>query len=64
MRFRVLIDRTRWLFCGHLPGASRCISQGKTQSEARTNIIDAISGYLEACETQRANPAADHGRSC
>jgi predicted RNase H-like HicB family nuclease len=31
--------------CPALPG---CISQGKTQSEARANIVDSISGYLES----------------
>ncbi len=33
--------------CPSLPG---CISQGKTEQEALTNIRDAIKGYINALE--------------
>jgi len=31
--------------CPTLPG---CVSEGATRAEARANIVDAISGYLES----------------
>lgn len=33
--------------CPSLPG---CVSQGKSRDEARTNIRDAIAGYLASLE--------------
>jgi predicted RNase H-like HicB family nuclease len=49
MRFRILVEQDEDGYfiatCPTLPG---CISQGKTQAEARTNITDAIAGYLES----------------
>jgi predicted RNase H-like HicB family nuclease len=39
--------------CPSLPG---CISQGKTKSEARANIREAIEGYQAALEKIEANP--------
>ena len=47
MKFRVLIEQDEeGMFeatCPTLPG---CISQGRTRAEARTNIADAVSGYV------------------
>jgi antitoxin HicB len=49
MKMRVLIEQDedgRFVAtCPTLPG---CLSQGNTQQEARTNIQDAIAGYLES----------------
>ena len=49
MKLRVIIEQDedgRFVAtCPTLPG---CISQGETRSEARTNIIDAIAGYVES----------------
>lgn len=49
MKFRVLIEQDedgRFVAtCPTLPG---CVSQGTSRGEARTNIADAISGYLES----------------
>ena len=39
--------------CPTLPG---CISQGKTKTEARTNIREAIEGYEAALEEIEAHP--------
>lgn len=47
MKLRVLIesdeDGQYVATCPTLPG---CVSQGRTRLEARTNIVDAIKGYL------------------
>jgi antitoxin HicB len=49
MRFRVLIEQDEdGVFVATCPALPGCISQGKTQSEARANVVDAISGYLES----------------
>ena len=49
MKLRVIIEQDedgRFVAtCPTLPG---CISQGETRSEARSNIIDAIVGYIES----------------
>jgi predicted RNase H-like HicB family nuclease len=39
--------------CLSLPG---CISQGKTKTEARANIREAIEGYEAVLEDNEANP--------
>ena len=47
MKLRVLIEQDedgRFVAtCPMLPG---CISEGETRAAARTNIVDAIKGYL------------------
>jgi predicted RNase H-like HicB family nuclease len=47
MKFRVVFEQDedgRYVAtCPSLPG---CVSQGATREEAKTNIADAISGYL------------------
>ena len=47
MKFRVLIEQDEdGVFIASVPELSGCISQGKTRSEAISNITDAIQGYL------------------
>ena len=47
MKYRILIEQDEdGCFVATCPALPGCISQGKTQGEARLNIIDAISGYL------------------
>jgi len=47
MKLRVLIEQDEdGVFVATCPTLPGCISQGKTRQEARTNIIDAIKGYL------------------
>lgn len=49
MRFRVLIEQDEdGVFVATCPALPGCISQGTTHGEARANIVDAISGYLES----------------
>ena len=49
MRFRILIEQDEdGYFVATCPSLPGCISQGKTQTEARVNIVDAIAGYLES----------------
>ncbi len=51
MKYRVLIEQDEdgpfVATCPSLPG---CVSQGVTRDEARRNIQEAITGYLESLE--------------
>jgi len=48
MKFRVLIEQDEdGVFVATCPSLPGCISQGKTREEAKTNIADAMAGYLE-----------------
>ena len=47
MKYRVLIEEDEdGIFVASVPEFPGCISQGKTRSEALSNIKDAIEGYL------------------
>ncbi len=47
MKFRVLVEQDEdGVFIASVPELPGCISQGKTRSEAISNITDAIQGYL------------------
>jgi len=47
--YRTLIEEDEdGMFVAECPGLPGCISQGKTRTEALTNIRDAIKGYLES----------------
>ncbi len=47
MKFRVLIEQDEdGAFAAICPALPGCVSQGKTRSEARKNITEAIGGYL------------------
>ena len=48
-RYRVLIEQDEdGVFVAECPSLPGCVSQGQTRNEALTNIIDAISGYIES----------------
>jgi antitoxin HicB len=49
MKFRVLIQPDEaGVFVATCPALPGCVSQGKTRSEAKKNITEAIEGYLES----------------
>ncbi len=49
MRYRVLIDQDEdGVYVAEVPALPGCISQGKSRSEAISNIKEAIVGYLES----------------
>ena len=49
MRYRILIEQDEdGIFVAECPTLPGCISQGKTRSEAVTNIEDAMKGYIES----------------
>ena len=49
MRYRILIEQDEdGIFVAECPALPGCISQGKTRSEAMTNILDAMKGYIES----------------
>ena len=48
-RYRVLIEQDEdGVFVAECPSLPGCVSQGQTRNEALTNIVDAISGYIES----------------
>ncbi|MDI6766020.1 MAG: type II toxin-antitoxin system HicB family antitoxin [Bacteroidota bacterium] len=47
MKYRILVEQDEdGIFIAECPALPGCISQGKTRTEAVTNIKDAIEGYL------------------
>ncbi len=49
MKFRVLIEQDEdGIFCTEVPSLPGCISQGTTRGDARKNVREAISAYLES----------------
>ena len=51
MRYRIIVEQDEEkMFVAECPALPGCISQGKTRSEAITNIKDAMKGYLESLE--------------
>ncbi len=51
MKFRIHItqDEDGW-FVAECPALPGCVSQGKTREEARSNIQEAMQGYLESLQ--------------
>ena len=50
MRYTVLIEESEEGFAVSVPGLPGCHSQGITETEALTNITDAIREYLEVVQ--------------
>ncbi len=51
MKYRVLIEEDEdGQFVAEVPSLPGCLSQGKTRSEALTNIQEAIQTYIESLE--------------
>ncbi|MFB3892987.1 MAG: type II toxin-antitoxin system HicB family antitoxin [Phycisphaerae bacterium] len=49
MKLRVIIEQDEdGVFVATCPTLPGCISQGQTRDEAKANIVEAISGYLES----------------
>jgi antitoxin HicB len=49
VKFRVLIEVDEdGVFVAEVPSLPGCISQGNTRSEALSNVMEAITGYLES----------------
>ena len=49
MRYRVYLEQDEdGVFVATCPALPGCVSQGKTRSEATSNIREAIEGYLES----------------
>ena len=50
MKYKVNMQKTDEGYAVWVPGLPGCWSQGKTETEALTNIKDAIQAYLETVE--------------
>jgi len=49
VKYRVIIEQDEdGFFIAQCPSLPGCISQGRTRAEARTHIVDAITGYIES----------------
>ena len=49
MKFVVIFEPDEdGVFVANCPTLPGCVSQGKTRTEAQTNIAEAIKGYLES----------------
>lgn len=54
VRFRVFIEQDEdGIFVATCPSLPGCVSEGKTREEARTNIRDAIAGYVASLEKHK-----------
>ena len=60
MKLRVIIEKDETgYFVAEVPALPGCVSQGKTLQEARTNIREAINGWV-AVMNQRAKQHHAH----
>ncbi|MEK6951916.1 MAG: type II toxin-antitoxin system HicB family antitoxin [Nanoarchaeota archaeon] len=49
MRYRIILEQDEGgIYVAECPSLPGCISQGKTRTEALSNVKDAIKGYLES----------------
>ena len=54
MRFRIVIEQDEdGVFVARCPALPGCVSQGKTRTEARQNIEDAMTGYIASLKKHR-----------
>jgi len=53
MRYRVLIEQDEdGVYVAEVPALPGCISQGRTRTEAISNIKEAIAAYLESLQAR------------
>jgi len=53
MKYRVIIKVDEdGFFVAECPSLPGCLSQGSTRDEAKSNIAEAIAGYLESLEAR------------
>ncbi len=53
MRYRVLIEQDEdGVYVAEVPALPGCVSQGRTRSEAISNIKEAIAAYLESLQAR------------
>lgn len=54
MKLHILIEQDEdGFFVAEVPALPGCLSQGKTEEEARSNIKEAIEGWLEVMESKQ-----------
>ena len=54
MRFRIVIEQDEdGVFVARCPSLPGCVSQGKTRTEAKQNIEDAMTGYIASLKKHR-----------
>lgn len=53
MRYRVLIEQDEdGMYVAEVPALPGCVSQGRTRSDAISNIKEAIAAYLESLQAR------------
>ena len=54
MKLHILIEQDEdGFFVAEVPALPGCLSQGKTEDEARSNIKEAVEGWLEVMEAKQ-----------
>lgn len=54
MKLHILIEQDEdGFFVAEVPALPGCLSQGKTEEEARSNIKEAVEGWLEVMESKQ-----------
>jgi len=54
VKLHILIEQDEdGFFVAEVPALPGCLSQGKTEEEARSNIKEAIEGWLEVMESKQ-----------
>ena len=54
MKLHILIEEDEdGFFVAEVPALPGCLSQGKTEEEARSNIKEAVEGWLEVMESKQ-----------
>lgn len=54
MKLHILIEQDAdGFFVAEVPALPGCLSQGKTEEEARSNIKEAVEGWLEVMESKQ-----------
>ena len=49
MRYRIILEQDEGgIYVAECPSLPGCISQGKTRTEALSNVKDAIKGYIDS----------------
>jgi predicted RNase H-like HicB family nuclease len=55
MKLHVIVEQDKaGYYVAEVPALPGCLSQGKTQEEAITNIKEAIKGWLEVMESKQS----------
>ncbi|KKP47953.1 MAG: hypothetical protein UR39_C0002G0056 [Candidatus Woesebacteria bacterium GW2011_GWA1_33_30] len=61
LTYRIIIKRDGKYYHAYVPSLVGCHSQGKTIEEAKSNIREAITGYLKVLQSENQTITKDEG---